>query len=99
LARRGSTKVRLAMLKEMLDEPAQIQNFRRKQSDGKEVADEALARHTLVTTLQAIAALHRKAPQLDLTELRPAIDKLAESDNVLVRTEVKNTQKALDKSN
>jgi hypothetical protein len=98
LARRGSPKVRLAMLKEMLDESAQMENFRRKQSDGKEVPDEALARHTVVTTLQAIVELHRKAPQRDLSELRPVIDKLAGSDNVLIRTEVKNTQNALDKS-
>jgi hypothetical protein len=99
LARRGSPRVSLAMLKEMLDESAQMDNFRRKLSDGKEVADEALARQTVVTTLQAIAELHRKAPQRDLSELRPAIDKLADSDNVLIRTEVKNTQNALDKVN
>jgi hypothetical protein len=98
LARRGSPKVRLAMLKEMLDESAQLENFRRKQSNGKEVADEALARQTVVTTLQAIAELHRKVPQLDLSELRQAIDRLADSDNVLIRTEVKNTQNILDKS-
>src|SRR5262249_7265624 len=99
LARRGSPRVSLPMLKEMLDESAQMDNFRRKLTNGKEVADEALARQTVVTTLQAIAELHREAPQLDLSELRPAIDKLAESDNVLIRTEVKNTQSVLDKPN
>jgi len=98
LARRGSPRVRLAMLKEMLDETTQMENFRRKQSDGKEVADEALARQTVRTTLQAITELHRKQPAFDLSELRPLIDKLADSDNVAIRTEVKNTQNALNQN-
>ena len=41
LARRGSDKVRLSILKEMLDEEKQKEYHRRRTKDGPEVADEA----------------------------------------------------------
>jgi hypothetical protein len=99
LARRGSPRVRIAVLKQMLDEKAQMQNFRRTQKDGKEVADEALARQTVLAALKAAAQLHRRQPTRDLSELRPLIENLTASDNAAVRTEAKTTLLALDQSN
>ena len=98
LARRGSAKVRLSMLKEMLDEETLRDNFRRKQKDGTEVPDEATATQTLIETLQAVAKLHEQNPRIDLSELRPLIDHLAQSSNAAVRTEAKNTQHVLDET-
>jgi len=96
LARRGSPRVRLSLLKDMLDESTQMENFRRVQKDGTEVADEAAALQTLITGLQTVVELHRRNPQYDLSELRPLVDKLADAGNAAVRTEAKSTQLALE---
>jgi hypothetical protein len=42
---------------------------------------------TMIDTLKAVAELHRKNPRLDLSSLRPNIDKLADNSNAAVRTE------------
>jgi hypothetical protein len=98
LARRGSAKVRLGMLKDMLDEETLRENFRRKQKDGTEVPDEAMVTQTILVTLQAVAELHKQNPRFKLAELRPLIDDLAHSKNAAVRTEAKNTQHVLDET-
>jgi hypothetical protein len=95
LARRGSDRVRLDVLGEMLDEPAQLQNFRTKLKDGREVADETAARNTVVTALKAVAELHRRRPDRDLSALYPAVDALAAHGNAVVRAEAERTRVAL----
>ncbi|MFO0809082.1 MAG: hypothetical protein U0746_10695 [Gemmataceae bacterium] len=100
LARRGSDKatdpVILDTLKEMLDEPQQLRNFRTRLKDGREVPDDQAARETVVGTLRAVADLHRKRPDADIAALRPVVAKLVESENPVVRTEAKATQLAID---
>jgi hypothetical protein len=96
LARRGSKRVDLAILTEMLDEETQKEYCRRRLPDGKEVSDEASAVQTVLETLKTVAELHRQRPDLDLSALRPLVDQLADSPNVGLRTEAKNTQIVLD---
>ena len=95
LARRGSARVRLGVLKEMLDEAQQLENFRLKRKDGQEMPDKATAGLALVTALQAVAELHRKAPARDLSELYPAVDALARNPNLVLRKEAERTLQAL----
>ena len=96
LARRGSKRVNLAILAEMLDEETQKEYCRRRLPDGKEVSDEASAVQTVLETLKTVAELRRQRPDLDLSALRPLVDQLADSPNVALRTEAKNTQIVLD---
>ncbi len=96
LARRGSDLVRLDVLQEMLDEPLQRQNFVLKRKNGEEVADEATAQVTVASALQAVAELHRKKPQRDLSKLTPVIDEVAHSKNPALQAEAMRTLKALD---
>lgn len=95
LARRGSDKVRLDVLSEILDEDKQMRNFRVKLKDGTEVPDESAARTIILSALKAVAELHAKRPSLDLSPLSPAIDKLAESPVVMLRAEADRTRIAL----
>ena len=99
LARRGSEKVEDEQvwenLQEMLDEDQQLRNSRRKLKEGTEVADEAAARITVITALQAIDELHGKRPDMDLSGLDPAIEKLSHSGNLAVSTAAKKTQQLL----
>lgn len=95
LARRGSARVRLPLLDEMLDEPGLQATFRVTNKDGREVADHAKVWLTMTSAVRAVAELHRQNPRLDLAMLRPRIDALAEHPNPTLRTEAKNTQNAL----
>src|SRR4051794_28538768 len=67
LAQRGSWKVRLGLLEEMLDEDQLRRNSRTKLSDGREVHNEGAVQETVVAALKAVAELHRKNPSLSLT--------------------------------
>jgi hypothetical protein len=99
LAYRGSDAMkdpeRLDVLAEMLDEKKQEQNFRLKLKGGKEVPDLAEARTTVESALKAIAELHRKRPDIDLSRLYPAIEQLTSSNNEVIKQEAKRTKIAL----
>lgn len=97
LARRGSPAVknRLDVLAEMLDEQQQRQNFRGTGKNGAEVPNEAEVFQTLSSTLKAVAELHRRRPDLDLSELYPAVRKLTGADNAVLRGEALRTKEAL----
>lgn len=101
LAWRGSPKIKdpvaWDLLLEMLDEPTQLQNYRAKLPDGREVSNEAAARETTRGALRAVAELHRKKPAMDLSGLRPALEKLTGSTNKLVATDAKQVLQALEK--
>ncbi len=97
LARRGSAAVknRLDVLAEMLDEQQQRQNFRGTGKNGTDVPNETAVFQTLSSTLKAVAELHRRQPNLDLSELYPAVRKLTEADNAVLRGEALRTKEAL----
>jgi predicted AAA+ superfamily ATPase len=101
LARRGSDRIKedsaWETLQEMLDEDRQLRNFKHELPDKKQVADPGKAHATLITTLQAVAELHRRRPEMDLSDLKPAIEKLTQSRNLAVSTEAKRTQQLLTK--
>ena len=101
LVRRGSDRVKDEQvwenLNEMLDEEQQLRNFRIKNKDGSEVSDEPAARMTVISALQAIDELQKRRPEMDLSGLKPAIEKLTSSDNVAVRTEATRTKLLLEK--
>jgi hypothetical protein len=54
---------------------------------------------TLINTLKAAAELHRKRPEMDLSALRSAIDRLAGDSNKAVQAEAVQAQLALDAPN
>jgi hypothetical protein len=99
LARRGSPRTRLELLEEMLD-PDLLRGIFRKQNKktGDEVPDEAVATQTVLNALKATALLHEKRPELPLKGCAAAVDKLADSDNVAIRNEAKETQHVLKAS-
>ncbi|HXG13047.1 MAG TPA: hypothetical protein VNK04_25035 [Gemmataceae bacterium] len=100
LARRGSDRVRLDMLEEMLDEEGQKAVHRLRRSDGREDPDEATAYLTVVGALKGLTELHAKNPTkvAERPSLREAIDRLAQSRNAIVRTEAEQTRIALSPS-
>ena len=105
LARRGSTQVPFALLAEMLDEDRQMKNFRAKLQDGREVPDEAAARRTVLSALKAVLEWHKHKAAVQavgpsdpgLQRVYAAIDKLAHSPNLVVKTEAENARLSLKK--
>ena len=99
LAHRGSDAMkdpdRLDVLADMLDEEKQQQHFRLKLKDGRDVPDQGEAQTTVESALKAITVLHRKRPDIDLSRLHPAIEKVAQGNNDLLKQEAKKTQVAL----
>jgi hypothetical protein len=99
LAHRGSDALkdpdRLDVLAEMLDEAKQQQHFRLKLKDSRDVPDQGEAQTTVESALKAIAVLHRKRPDIDLYRLHPAIEKVAQGNNEVLKQEAKKTQVAL----
>jgi hypothetical protein len=106
LARRGSDKAaeRLDVLQEMLDEEQQLRSFRKRIIDGRLVPDNeappdpVAARTAVESALKAIVELHKKRPEMDLSSLMPAIDKLTQSSNPVLRTEAERTKQELEKT-
>jgi hypothetical protein len=95
LARRGSDQVRLDLLRDMLDDEQQLQLFRTKLQDGRDVPDQAAARTATVNALKAVADLHRRRPERDLSSLHDAIDALAKNPNPVLKAEAERTRLAL----
>jgi len=87
LARHG-WKVRLTLLQTMLDEQELRSIFVvQPKKGGAEQPDQAAVVETMLNALKSVAELHRKNPQLDLSSLRPNLDKLAHNPNPAVQTE------------
>jgi hypothetical protein len=97
LARRGSDRAPLELLRDMLDADAQLKFFVVKRKDGSEVPDEAAARMATINALKAVADLHRRRPQRDLSSLQPAIDALLSHANPVLRVEAERTRLLLNK--
>lgn len=98
LARHG-WKVRLTLLQTMLDEDELRSIFVvQSKNGGAEQPDQAAVVETMLNALKAVAELHRKNPQLDLSSLRPNIDELAHNPNAAVQTEAGRVVLALKNS-
>jgi hypothetical protein len=88
LARRGSNKLRLDVLTEMLDPALQEAKFRIQRKNGQDSPDEEAVYGIIDGALKAIAALHHRQPDRDLSQLRPAVDQLAQNaGNLALRGE------------
>jgi hypothetical protein len=99
LARRGSDMVRLDLLGEMLDEARLRESFRVKpEGGGPAQPDESAVRVTVVNALKAVAELHRRRPERDLSELVPAVRRLTQSPTQALRGEADATLRALGQS-
>lgn len=95
LARRGSDKISAGTLANLLDHDQQLTRFRRQLPDGRDVADEAVAEAAVASTIKAVAELHRRDPSRDLSSLRRALERLAQSSNLTLKTEARRTLAAL----
>jgi hypothetical protein len=98
LARQG-WKVRLTLLQTLLDEEELRGIFVvQSKNGGAERPDQAVVVETMLNALKAVAELHHKNPQLDLSPLRPNLDKLAHNPNAAVQTEAGRVVLALSDS-
>jgi hypothetical protein len=95
LARRGSTRTPVDLLADMLDPEVLGETFILKQADGSEHPYEAKVVGTMIETLKAAAELHRLRPTMDLSSLRPAVDRLAAHDNKDLREQAEKTRAEL----
>jgi hypothetical protein len=95
LARRGSDKVRMPLLVEMLDEPTLSSLFRLQAKNAPETPALDMVAETIENTLRAVVLLHQKRPGLDLSPLIPAIQKLTENSNARIRNEANQAKIAL----
>jgi hypothetical protein len=101
---KGSKHIPFKEVLEMLDENQQLRNFRVKQENGQEVADETGARKTILNALKAIADWAKKRGNdygMDVKKWQKviaAVQNLAEnSPNAVVKKEAMVTQEALAK--
>jgi hypothetical protein len=95
LARRGSVKVRLGVLEEMLDEEALRGALVLRSKNGSETPDEATILNTMLTALKAVGELHQRQPDLAMPRVRAAVDRLAAHPNVAIQAAAKQTQLVL----
>jgi hypothetical protein len=95
LARRGSPKVRVDLLQEMLDTDRLRKVCVVRRPDGVEQPDEAFVLQTQLAALPAIAELHRKLPTLDLKSLRATVAQLVAEGNPAVRAMARKTEEEL----
>jgi hypothetical protein len=99
LARRGSPKVRLDLLAEMLD-PAVLREVfvlrlpGRGKESAREEPDEALVVVTVTSSLRALADLRKARPEMKLDKLKEKVESLADDKNAAVGTEAKKTLQA-----
>jgi hypothetical protein len=91
LARRGSTRTKIPMLREMLDEQELGKAIALERTDGSRHPNEAKVEMVLLNSLKALTELHRKRPEAVTPELRQAVSKLQESADKAVSTEAKQT--------
>ena len=97
LARFGSKDARLDVLKDMLDDNYLRNNFvLRPRNGGPDRPNEEVVGQTLTNALTAVAELHKRRPDMDLSTLKPAVDALAASGNPDLRSEAEKTKLALN---
>jgi hypothetical protein len=84
LAQRGSPGIdhRLDVLAQMLDPEYLGTVLRARDKDGKRIfPDRSAVQSTIALALQSLVVLHQKRPDLDLSRLGPALDRLAADPN------------------
>ena len=86
----------LDMLADMLDESTLREKLKAQTKDDTARTADSAVYSTLTNALKAIGELHRKQPKMDLSSLRPAIDKLADKSDKSIKSEAKKLQEALD---
>jgi hypothetical protein len=99
LARRGSPRVRLDLMAQMLDADGLRKTFLIRGRSAPDQPDEALVVLTLNDTLKALAQLRGKRPEMNLDRFKPLVDELTRSDNAAIRAEALQTQRVLEKTN
>ncbi len=97
LARRGSAKVPLHLLQQMLSEEQLAKDLRLRNKDGRDVPDREAAQATLANALKAITELHRRQPDRDLSALRPALRQLTQSPQAALRVEAERVLQLVSK--
>jgi hypothetical protein len=103
LANRGSSRLPLDVLAEMLDEERQMRNFQARLVDGRLVADAGAAGQEVVIALKAVSEWHRHADAVQavgaaspqLQKVYQAVQKLTQSTNNVVRTRAQETLLAI----
>ena len=103
LALRGSAKIPLDILCEMLDEGRQLRNFQVKLKNGKIISDEAAAQQEVVIALKAVTEWHGHADAVkavgsenpQLQKLYSAVEKLKHSSSNVIRTKAQETYLSL----
>jgi hypothetical protein len=100
LARRGSDRIKdhFDTLADMLDEQQQRANCTLRTEGGQATVNEPAVTSNITGALKAIVELHRRRPEMDLSTLDPAIEKLTQSSNPVIRTEATKTKLAQGKS-
>jgi hypothetical protein len=96
LAHRGSPKVRLGILQQMLDEPDLRANFLIERPGGVQTPDEQVIAQIMEFALKALVQLHKRQPKLDLSSFTSALDTLSKNGNIAIRTEATAAQQALN---
>jgi hypothetical protein len=96
LVRRGSDRLRRGFgpLPDMLDEPKLNEQFPSLQR-GQQGAEAMQVQETILSTLKALIELHRRQPDLDLSPLYPAVEKLTHNPNGTLSTQARETLLAL----
>jgi hypothetical protein len=97
LANRGSDKVNVGMLEEMLDEKTLGEDIILQQKDGKQEPSRGKAAEIVRQTLKAIGRLHKQNPTVNVDRLRPLVQKLTTSENPAIQTAALETQDILTK--
>lgn len=96
LARRGCPAAPLNLLEMMLNPDELRRTFvLQPKKGGPDRPNEGAVVETILDTLKAVVRLHKKCPQLDLSGLRPAVDKLTQDGNPAVQVEARAAQLAL----
>lgn len=81
----------------MLDDNYLRNNFvLRPRNGGPDRPNEEVVGQTLTNALTAVAELHKRRPDMDLSTLKPAVDALAASGNPDLRSEAEKTKLALN---
>lgn len=86
LMRRGSAFTPMHLFQEMLSEEHLEKNLRL-WKDGRDLPDRQAAQAALANALKVVAETRTRHPQRDLSALRPALEKLTQSQQTVLRME------------
>jgi hypothetical protein len=104
LAHRGSPKLPVPVLCEMLDENRQMRNFRTQLPDGRDIPDQAAAYEEILIALKAVAEWRKNAPagtsnEVNIQPVVKCVVKLTNCSNNVVRTRAREVMLTLNQKN